>query len=248
MPRGRNDSRRGCQLIVGIIRRCLPYKLQDTKKFREVEKKRFRLRSCPSSHPNPRNRGNNNITQKPRTTMTATSKKKATAGTSKEISTRKKSTSSGRPRSTSASWTHPASLPMNTRVIQMVKTPHTVVNHSYVDYSLVPPGPEDKNRPKQIQQMDFHQKLYSILGRDDLKDIIGWLPHGRAFRVNVPSRFEKVVCQEYFRHTRYSSFLYQLGLHGYKQISTGRDRGAYYSPVRLEGDTVGSFALPASSR
>ena len=145
---------------------------------------------------------------------------------------RKKSPADAHPSSSAAS-PHMAILPVNTRVIQMVKTPHTIVNHSYVDYSLVPPGPEDSNRPKQIQDMDFHQKLHSMLTRDDLTDTIRWLSHGRAFRVEVPSKFEKVVCPEYFGHKRYSSFLYQLGLHGYKQISSGKDRGAYYSPVRL---------------
>ena len=153
------------------------------------------------------------------------SKKKPT----KDSNGRKKSPSGGP--SSSGSAMKMTSLPMNTRVIQMVKTPHTVVNHSYVDYSLVPPAPEDNQRPKQIQNMDFHQKLHSMLARPDLGDIIGWLSHGRAFRVSVPSRFEKTVCPEFFGHKRYSSFLYQLGVHGYKQISVGTDRGAHYSPV-----------------
>lgn len=125
-----------------------------------------------------------------------------------------------------------SNLPVNTRVIQMVKTPHTVVNHSYVDYSLVPPAPDESDGPTAIEDMDFHQKLYHMLSRTDLNGIIGWLSHGRAFRVDIPSKFEKEVCQEYFGHKRYSSFLYQLGVHGYKQISAGVDRGAYYSPVR----------------
>ena len=101
-----------------------------------------------------------------------------------------------------------------------------------MDYSLVTPDSEDSVKPSSIQDMDFHQKLHAMLARDDLADVICWLSHGRAFRIKVPSRFEKTACLEYFGHKRYSSFLYQLGVHGYKQITTGTDRGAYYSPVR----------------
>ena len=137
------------------------------------------------------------------------------------------------PPAASASLVHMASQPSNSRVIQTVRTPHTVSNHSYVDYSLVPPGHEDNTRPKQIQDMDFHQMLHSMLSRDDLAHSIRWLSHGRAFRIDIPTSFEKIVCPEYFGHKRYSSFLYQLGAHGYKTISTGIDKGAFYSSVGL---------------
>ena len=121
--------------------------------------------------------------------------------------------------------------PVNARIIQMVKTPYTTVNHSYVDYSLVPPGPGYNARPS-IEEMDFHQKLHAMLSRPEFSDSISWVWHGRAFKLLVPSKFEKTACFEYFGHKRYSSFLYQLGVHGYKQLSAGKDKGAYYSPVR----------------
>eukprot|EP00977_Amphora_coffeiformis_P008053 scaffold1803_cov92-Amphora_coffeaeformis.AAC.76 len=168
--------------------------------------------------------------------MTKTGNPKKKDSSSKKDPPKKRKTSpSSDPPAASVSPAHTTNLTLNTRVIQMVRTPHTIVNHSYVDYSLVPPGPEDNNKPKQIQDMDFHQKLYSMLSREDLTHAIRWLPHGRAFRIEVPSRFEKVVCPEYFGHKRYSSFLYQLGLHGYKTISSGKDRGAFYSPLLLRG-------------
>lgn len=123
-----------------------------------------------------------------------------------------------------------ANDPAGARIVQMVKTPYTIVNHSYVDYSLVPPGPGD-DFPTEIDKMDFHQKLYHMLGQPDFVETIRWLWHGRAFKIVAPSKFEKLVCIKYFGHQRYSSFLYQLGVHGYKQLSTGKDMGAYYSPV-----------------
>ena len=130
---------------------------------------------------------------------------------------------------------HPETTsPANARVIQMVKNAYTVVNHSYLDYSLVPPS-DNYAFPTKVEDMDFHQKLHSMLDRNDLSDAICWLSHGRAFRIMVPSKFEKMACVEYFGHKRYSSFLYQLGIHGYKQLSAGKDRGAFYSPVRALG-------------
>jgi hypothetical protein len=131
----------------------------------------------------------------------------------------------------------PTSAAVNTRVIQMVKRPCTVVNHSYVDYSLVPPGledirPEDIASIERIESMDFHRKMHHMLARSDLAEAISWRSHGRAFKIIAPSKFEKLACQEYFGHKRYSSFLYQLGVHGYKKLTAGRDRGSYYSPVR----------------
>lgn len=129
---------------------------------------------------------------------------------------------------------HPEASPANARVIQMVKNPYTVVNHSYVDYSLVPPS-DDYAFPTKVEDMEFHQKLHSMLDCSDLSDAICWLWHGRALRIMVPSKFEKMACVEYFGHKRYSSFLYQLGIHGYKQLSAGKDRGAFYSPVRALG-------------
>lgn len=122
--------------------------------------------------------------------------------------------------------------PGDARIIQMVKTPYTTVNHSYVDYSLVRPDPGETIRPR-IEEMDFHQKLHSMLSTSEFSQSINWVWHGRAFRILVPSKFEKTACSEYFGHKRYSSFLYQLGLHGYKKLSAGKDRGAYYSPVRI---------------
>ena len=144
---------------------------------------------------------------------------------------RKRSSSAESSTSKSGSGAHSTSLPVNARTIQLVKVPHTVVNHSYVDYSRVVPDPEDNERPSKIADMGFHDKLHHILARSEFVEFIRWLPHGRAFRVEVPSKFEKTVCPEYFDHKRYSSFLYQVGVHGYKQISAGKDRGAYYSPV-----------------
>jgi len=121
---------------------------------------------------------------------------------------------------------------IHARMIQVVTTPHNVVNHSYMDYSRVPPDPEDAQCPS-IGEMNFHRKVHHMLSRPEFSESICWAWHGRAFKIQIPSKFENSACYEYFGHRRYSSFLYLLGLHGYKQLSVGKDKGAYYSPVRL---------------
>ena len=122
-------------------------------------------------------------------------------------------------------------LPASGRRIQECKTPYTVVNHSYVDYSLVPSSGDPL--PTEIDEMDFHLKVHHMLSDPAFSESIRWLWHGRAFQILVPSKFEKTACVEYFGHRRYSSFLYQLGLHGYRQLTSGSVRFAYYSEVSL---------------
>jgi len=47
--------------------------------------------------------------------------------------------------------------------------------------------------------------------------------------------FETRVCQKYFGHSRYSSFLRQLSNHSVKHITQGNDRNAYYHEFMLRG-------------
>lgn len=123
--------------------------------------------------------------------------------------------------------------PTNTRVIQLLKRSRNVVNHSYVDYSLVPYRPADNVLPDSIDGMNFPQKLHLILDHSEARDLAVWLPHGRAFKIINPTKFEKIVCPKYFGHKRYSSFLNQVGVHGFKVITRARDRNCFYSQVNV---------------
>jgi hypothetical protein len=51
----------------------------------------------------------------------------------------------------------------------------------------------------------------------------------------VPAAFEKEICETYFGHKRYSSFLRELSNHGFKHISQGSDRNCYYHEFMLRG-------------
>lgn len=126
--------------------------------------------------------------------------------------------------------------PQNTRVIQLFSRPRTVVNHSYVDYSLVPFQVEENKLPTSVKKMDFHQKLHAILCDVDNQHVCTWVRHGRAFRIIDPVEFEKTVCPKFFGHSRYSSFLHQIGIQGYKVLSTRPYRKVYYSQVKTTND------------
>jgi hypothetical protein len=77
--------------------------------------------------------------------------------------------------------------------------------------------------------------MHAILSRDDYKDVIDWLPHGRAWRVLKPREFEIKVIPKFFEHAKFSSFVRQANGWGFRRITQGRDRNAYYHPQFLRG-------------
>ena len=84
----------------------------------------------------------------------------------------------------------------------------------------------------------FPEKLHRVLqeveenGEDD---VIGFLPHGRAFAIHDPQRFCKDIMPNYFKQSRLSSFQRQLNLYGFTRITSGPDAGAYYHELFLKG-------------
>ncbi|GAX10545.1 hypothetical protein FisN_40Lh014 [Fistulifera solaris] len=125
--------------------------------------------------------------------------------------------------------------PVKPVVIQRINKPRTFVNHSYRDFSQVPPEDTDKS-PTDLESMTFSQKLFTLLNEPDAPRYIAWSPHGRSFRVIVPKLLEQsMLLQKYFGHNRYSSFLRQLTNYGFKHITKGIDRNSYYHETFLQG-------------
>lgn len=58
----------------------------------------------------------------------------------------------------------------------------------------------------------FPAKLYAILARPELEDVVAWLPHGRAWRVLKPREFETKVIPRFFEHAKFSSFIRQANV------------------------------------
>jgi len=86
--------------------------------------------------------------------------------------------------------------------------------------------------------MRLHRLLEEVSRCPDRSAIVGWLSHGRAFRVLDVDAFVSTILPEYFRLTKYCSFLRQLNLYGFRRIGTGPDRGSYYSEWFLCGRPV----------
>lgn len=113
--------------------------------------------------------------------------------------------------------------PVEPVVIQTIRRTKGIMNHSYRDFSQVPPPP-GYQAPVNIQDMTFSQKVHHMLSQEEYSECIAWRPHGRCFAILKPKLFEEIVCQRYFNHKRYSSFLRSLNNYGFKHISRGMDR------------------------
>jgi HSF-type DNA-binding len=124
-------------------------------------------------------------------------------------------------------------LPVEPRLIQSIPKRKEYANHTYSDYSIVPMDP-GYVIPTNISAMKFVEKIHDILSKVEYVPWISWMSHGRAFGIIVPAMFEKVVCEKYFGHKRYSSFLRQINNHGFKHLTRdGPDRNCYYHEVTL---------------
>ena len=84
----------------------------------------------------------------------------------------------------------------------------------------------------------FPWKLHDMLERVDVdgyEQIVSWQPHGRSFMVHKPDAFVETVMPVYFNQTKFASFQRQLNLYGFRRITQGRDKGAYYHSCFLRG-------------
>jgi hypothetical protein len=118
------------------------------------------------------------------------------------------------------------------------------VKHSYKDYSRDIPLSEDldllgPNAPLLTPNAAFPLKLHETLTHIELDghdDIIGWLPHGRSFKIHKQKEFVTEILPKYFVMTKKSSFLRQLNLYGFNRLSgIGPDQGSYYHEKFLRG-------------
>ncbi|KAL3926561.1 MAG: hypothetical protein SGBAC_013428 [Bacillariaceae sp.] len=117
------------------------------------------------------------------------------------------------------------------------------VKHSYRDHSGDNPLPEEKDlvgggSSMRTPNAAFPLKLHEILSQiesDGHDDIIGWMPHGRSFKIHKQKEFAEIILPRYFVMTKKSSFLRQLNLYGFNRFSAGPDQGSYYHEKFLRG-------------
>jgi len=85
----------------------------------------------------------------------------------------------------------------------------------------------------------FPWKVHDMLETaevDGIERVVSWLPHGRAFMVHHPQKFVEQVMPIWFSQTKFASFQRQLNLYGFRRMTTGRDKGAYFNQHFLRGE------------
>jgi len=71
--------------------------------------------------------------------------------------------------------------------------------------------------------------------KEDLSNIVSWMPHGRAFIVKSIPLFVEKIMPRYFKQSKWTSFQRQLNLYGFQRLTKGADAGAYYHEYFLRG-------------
>lgn len=117
---------------------------------------------------------------------------------------------------------------------------HQLVQPSYRDHSLEKESEMDRASRAQTgrSSLAFPIKLHDVLSeinRDGYGHIISWQHHGRSFKIHKKHEFVGMILPAYFRLLKMSSFLRQLRKHGFKRLSAGLDKGAYYHEQFLRG-------------
>jgi HSF-type DNA-binding len=190
-------------------------KLQRTKLAREIV---IAMMSPPQSHK--KEKMNQNTKNKHLPTGAAAAASGATSASMSSCSSSTKNVSDAVAAAAAAQRVKKTTnhqYPVEPRIIQVIKNPKTVVDHSYRDFSNVPPPAVEETTGAaagggysrlSIDDMSFAQKVYHMLSVDEYSDWMHWLPHGRAFKIAVPKRLEQSqILKKYFGHNRYSSFL-----------------------------------------
>ncbi|CAJ1970471.1 unnamed protein product [Cylindrotheca closterium] len=99
--------------------------------------------------------------------------------------------------------------------------------------SPVPAFLSDKAESSSSTTINFPIKLHQILSTPEFNDIICWLPHGRAWRVQQQDRLESEVLPKFFQHNKYSSFYRQVYGWGFRRIHSGPDFNGFYHELFL---------------
>jgi hypothetical protein len=93
--------------------------------------------------------------------------------------------------------------------------------------------PSAKTRHKK-KSSDFVDDLFHLLLDSSNDHVISWLPDGKAFKILKQVQFVQTILPAYTSlKPSYTSFWRMLDQHGFQQISTGPDKGAFSHPLFL---------------
>jgi HSF-type DNA-binding len=78
--------------------------------------------------------------------------------------------------------------------------------------------------------------LIEILGKEEISDVISWLPHGKGFLIYKKKKFALEVLPKYFKQAKFTSFTRKLNRWGFSRVTRGPETGAYYHKLFQRGD------------
>jgi hypothetical protein len=80
------------------------------------------------------------------------------------------------------------------------------VPHIYRDFTAVPEVAGYVRKKTGGVTQPFPEKLHEMLDNVNEPNMVGWLPHGRAFIVRKPKEFTSQIMPKFFRQTKLTSF------------------------------------------
>jgi hypothetical protein len=101
------------------------------------------------------------------------------------------------------------------------------------DYSQMPPANGNTAGISNMIVQKLPVKLVAILNDQASQDIVSWLPHGRAWKIQNTYLFVNQVLPNYFEKPNYNSFIRLTNAWGFRRITRGVDKDAYYHEVSL---------------
>ena len=102
----------------------------------------------------------------------------------------------------------------------------------YVEGNCTTKNEETGQRPS-----NFPQNLYKVLSCPEYANIITWRPNGMAWFVLDQISLENMVLPKYFPNdSNYASFERQLIDWGFRRITSGIDKDAYFHMMFLRDD------------
>ena len=115
--------------------------------------------------------------------------------------------------------------------------------YMYRDYSRIRPTIESifvqqhqqqQIDPSSVRIQKLPAKLHSMLCNPEIQHIISWMPHGRAFKVHNSHLFVEHVMSRFFEYSNYNSFIRLVNAWGFRRLTKGPDRNAYWHEVRTQ--------------
>jgi len=78
------------------------------------------------------------------------------------------------------------------------------------------------------ERVVFPFKLMEVLSNDNHSDVISWVEHGESFMIHDRKKFVTSVMPNYFKQTKFESFMRKLSRWGFRKEKHGPAAGAYY--------------------